>query len=109
MNKIRCLKDFKLISSKIDSDFLAYLKQEFYGLYEYLSNGEGLREFKLHYHQAIVIFESKEEINQLLESDEEVEFTEEVQLKSCSIQRIGIYHSEDVQLCFYINDGKIST
>lgn len=45
MKQIRCLKDFGAVTSDISGNFLSYLTQEFYGLYDYLSNGEKMDEF----------------------------------------------------------------
>ena len=44
MKKIRCLEDFEAIANVISGNFLSYLKQEFYGLYDYLSNGDKIDE-----------------------------------------------------------------
>ncbi|AOY05578.1 hypothetical protein [Bacillus subtilis] len=103
MKKIRCLEDFEAIASVISGNFLSYLKQEFYGLYDYLSNGEKIDEFILESNQAMILLEEREELNEFLKSFRlNLEFMEEVKLKNFTFLRIGIFCDEDVQLCYAV-------
>ncbi|PAE12674.1 hypothetical protein CHI02_07270 [Niallia circulans] len=54
MKRIQCLKDFNNFVGEIPNEFLNYLNCEFYSLYEYLSDGEGIEEFLLDNHQAMI-------------------------------------------------------
>ncbi|MFJ7725884.1 hypothetical protein ACIQXV_06935 [Neobacillus sp. NPDC097160] len=102
MKKIRCLSELLELKQKIQKDFGEYLEEEFYGLYEYLSNGEKVDEFVLAPYQAMILLEGKEELNKLLSNPLELEFREEVNLKDSMVLRIGILSAEDVQLCYKI-------
>lgn len=102
MKQIRCLKDFEAVASFISGNFLSYLKQEFYGLYDYLSNGEKMDEFILEPYQAMILLEEKEELSKFLNNFLELEFMEEVKLHNFTVLRIGILYDEDVQLCYAV-------
>jgi hypothetical protein len=81
MRKIRCLSELLEMKQKIPKDFGEYLEGEFYGLYEYLSNGEQVEKFVLAPHRAMILLEVKEELDKLLSNPLELEFQEEVILK----------------------------
>ncbi|RBP94754.1 hypothetical protein DFO70_104397 [Cytobacillus firmus] len=104
MKKIQCLKDFKKVECILSNHFVEYLKSEFYGLYDYLNNGDKLESFSLPNYQNMVILEEDEEINIILNSTLNIEFVEEVELTQLVIYRIGINIDEDVQLYFAIKD-----
>lgn len=100
MRKIQCLKDFNQVERVFPSDFVQYLRNEFFSLYEYLSNGEGEEDFILPLHQSIVIMEESIELEKTLASNPE--YIEEVPLEVSRCLRIGIYYSEDVHLHYYL-------
>jgi hypothetical protein len=102
MKKIRCLSELLELKQKIQKDFAEYLEEEFYGLYEYLSNGEQMDEFVLAPYQAMILLEEKGELNKLLSNSLELEFQEEVNLEKSMVLRIGILSAQDVQLCYKI-------
>jgi hypothetical protein len=102
MKRVRCLSELIELKQKIRKDFGDYLAEEFYSLYEYLSNGERIEEFLLDNHQAIVIVEESKELDLLLQNRLEVEYVEEVQLHSSLCIRIGISQLEDKQLYYYL-------
>jgi hypothetical protein len=100
MKKIQQLKELLALKQELQEDLMQYLEEEFYGLYEYLSNGEQVNEFVLAPHQAMILLEVKEELEKLLSSPLELEFQEEVNLKYSMVLRIGVLCAEDVQLCY---------
>ena len=102
MKRIRCLSELLELKQKIQKDLGKYLEEEFYDLYEYLSNGEQVDEFVLAPYQAMILLEEKEELNKLLSNPFELEFQEEVNLKNSMVLRIGVLSAEDVQLCYAI-------
>jgi hypothetical protein len=106
MREIRCLKDFESFASKINDNQLGYLKQEFYGLYEYLSNGEEVEDFLLMPYESMIILEGKEELDKVIENKMELEFIEEVYLNNKVVLRIGIRSFEDIQLHYSIFEYK---
>lgn len=101
MKRIQCLKDLKVLESELSKELMEYLNEEFYGLYEYLSNGEEVEDFILPSYQAMIILEEEEELYQLIQNQIQVEFIEEVNLKEVVIIRIGMFHCEDIQLHYY--------
>ncbi|MCJ7843624.1 hypothetical protein MUB24_22685 [Lederbergia sp. NSJ-179] len=102
MKKIQCLEDLNNLIGGLSSEFLEYLNCEFYSLYEYLSGGEGIEEFLLENHQAIIIVEDSTELDLLLQNRLDLEYVEEVQLESSLCLRIGISQVEDIQLHYYL-------
>ncbi len=102
MKKIHNYTELLQIKTLIHLELVEYLNEEFYGMYEYLSNDEKLDEFQLDTHQAIIILENKDEVNQLLNNA--VEFNEDIQLKTIMVQRVGVYSSDDVQVYFFVKD-----
>ncbi|NEY18566.1 hypothetical protein G4D61_01100 [Bacillus ginsengihumi] len=101
MKKIQQLRELLALKSEIQKDIADYLETEFWDLYEYLSNGEKVEDFILPYYQAMIILEDTEELNQLMINEMEIEFKEEVILKSLTILRIGIMNDEDIQLHYF--------
>lgn len=101
MKRIQCLKDLNNLVGDIPDELLYYLSSEFYSLYEYLSNEEGIEKFLLENHQAILIVEDTEELDLLLQNRLELEYVEEIQLNSSLCLRIGISQLEDIQLHYY--------
>lgn len=102
MKRIQCLSELLEIKQKIQQDLAEYLEEEFIGLYDYLSNGEQVDEFVLEPHQAMLLLEKKEELDKLQCNYSDMEFMEEVKLKSSTLYRIGILNAEDIQLCYKI-------
>lgn len=103
MKRIQCLKDFNIIEETfpIPTDFFEYLKNEFRSLYEYLSNGEEMKDFILLPHQAIIILDNKKELMGFLKQYTNLEFLDEEQWKDVNILRMGVMVYEDVQLYYY--------
>jgi|GEM_PF-5323124 hypothetical protein len=101
MKKIQRLKDFKTIEGELSKELVKYLEEEFFGLYEYLSNGEKVEDFILPSYQAMIILEKEEELNQLIQNSMELEFMEEDYLKEMVILRIGMRSWDDIQLFYY--------
>ncbi|TCS82125.1 hypothetical protein [Tepidibacillus fermentans] len=101
MKKIQRLKDFKTIGGELSKELVKYLEEEFFGLYEYLSNGEKVEDFILPSYQAMIILEKEEELNQLIQNSMELEFMEEDYLKEMVILRIGMRSWDDIQLFYY--------
>ncbi|MCY8921145.1 hypothetical protein [Bacillus atrophaeus] len=106
MRNIQCLKDFNQIEKVYPSDFIQYLRNEFFSLFEYLSNGESEDDFILPLYQSIVIMEESIELENSLASN--LEYIEEISLVVTSCLRIGIYNSEDVQLHYYLLSKPVS-
>ncbi|UCZ70919.1 hypothetical protein LG401_18185 [Bacillus pumilus] len=104
MKRIHCLKDFNHIEGKFLDDYIKYLRNEFYSLYEYLNNGESSKEFILPSHQSMVIIENEKEFYQLIRDEEKnLEFVEEVQInKMNSLKRIGLFQFQDIQLYYFL-------
>ncbi|TWI59650.1 hypothetical protein [Halalkalibacter nanhaiisediminis] len=98
MKRIQRLKELNNLAGDISDEFLDYLSDEFYSLYEYLSNGEKLIDFLLPDYQNIVILEEEDEINNFLNHTLDIEFVEELELNGATIIRIGINIDEDIQL-----------
>ncbi len=101
MRKIQCLKDFNQIEKVFSSDFVQYLRNEFFSLFEYLSNGECEEDFILLPHQAIIILENKKELKGFLEQNSNLEFLDDEHWNGVSILRMGVMMYEDVQLNYY--------
>lgn len=102
MKRIQRLTDLYDLAEDIPDELLNYLRSEFSHLYEYLSNGERIEEFLLENHQAILIVEDSKELDLLVQNRLELEYVEEIQLKSSVCLRIGIPQLEDIQLHFYL-------
>ncbi|MGD6960057.1 hypothetical protein ACQCWA_20895 [Rossellomorea aquimaris] len=102
MKKIQQLKELLALKQELREDLMQYLEEEFYGLYEYLSNGEQVDEFVLETQQAMILLEEKGELNILLSNPLELEFQEEVNLKNSRVLRIGVLSAEDIQLCYVL-------
>lgn len=100
MKRIQCLKDLNNLAGDIPDELLNYLRSEFYSLYEYLSNGEKIEEYKLPMYQVMVVLENKRELDLLFKktSEIELEFIDEVHLVNIYIKRIGIQSYQDIQL-----------
>lgn len=98
MKRIRCLSELLELKQKIPKDFGEYLEEEFYGLYEYLSNGEKIEDFLLMSYQSMIILENEGELVKVIQYKIELEFTEEVTLKGKVILRIGVRNLDDIQL-----------
>lgn len=106
MKRIQNLKELLALKQELADEFIKYLEEEFLGLYEYLSNGEQLDEFVLESHQAMILLEEEEELQKLLINPLDLEFIEEVKLKSFTVSRIGILNMEDVQLCYAVKNNQ---
>ena len=102
MRKIQRLSELLELKQTMQMDFMNYLEGEFYSLYEYLSNGEIIEEFQLENHQAMVIIEKANELDLLTKDNLELEYIEEIQIKSNSCLRIGILQLEDIQLHYFL-------
>ncbi|WP_336989738.1 hypothetical protein [Bacillus infantis] len=102
MKKIQQLKGLLALKQELQEDLMEYLEEEFYGLYEYLSNGEQMEKFALSPHQAMILLEEKVELNKILSNPLELEFQEEVNLKNSMVLRIGVLSADDVQLCYFL-------
>jgi len=100
MKRIQRLKELNNLAGDISDEFLDYLSNEFYSLYEYLSNGEKLIDFLLPDYQNMVILEEEDEINSFLNHTLDIEFIEELELNGATIIRIGINIDEDIQLTY---------
>ncbi|MBT2624764.1 hypothetical protein J7I81_05130 [Bacillus sp. ISL-32] len=102
MRKVQCLSELIEIIQRIPKDFGEYLEGEFFGLYEYQSNGEQVEKFVLEIHQAMILLEEQDELDKLLSNPLDLEFQEVVILKNSMILRIGVLSVEDVQLCYFL-------
>ncbi|WP_374717475.1 hypothetical protein [Neobacillus sp.] len=102
MIKISSLKDFIYIEEKFPIQFTEYLKEEFYSLYEYLSNGEKIEDFLLPLHLYMLVLEEEYELNALLKNKMELEFIDEETLINFTILRIGVKQVEDIQLHYWM-------
>ncbi|MEC1892330.1 hypothetical protein [Cytobacillus firmus] len=102
MKRIQNKMELLSIKKELHDDLIQYLMEEFYGLYEYLSNGENIEEFTLPFCQAMMVLETEKELAELTRNQIELEFMEEVCLKSIIVLRIGIRQSDDIQLCYAI-------
>lgn len=102
MKKIQQLKELLALKQELQEDLMEYLEEEFYGLYEYLSNDEQVEKFVLSPHQAMILLEEKVELNKILSNPLELEFQEEVNLKNSMVLRIGVLSADDVQLCYFL-------
>lgn len=98
MKKIQQLKELLALKQELQEDLMQYLEEEFYGLYEYLSNGEKIEDFLLMPYQSIIILENVEELVKVIQNKIELEFTEEVNLNGKVILRIGVRTLDDIQL-----------
>lgn len=80
---------------------MQYLEEEFYYLYEYLSNGERIEDFQLLPNQSMILLNNKEELEKVIQNKIELEFLDEVNLKdNIVILRIGMRNLEDIQLYY---------
>jgi hypothetical protein len=102
MKRIRCLKDLKAIQSELSNEIVEYLKEEFYSLYEYLSNGEEVEDFLLPFYQSMILLEDEGELSNIMNKQLELEFVEKVNLANGTIFRIGVNVIEDIQLHYAI-------
>lgn len=104
MRRIRCLSDLLELEKKILLDYMEYLKEEYYSLYNYLSNDEKLEKFVLESHRAMILLEEKGELTEILNYHLEIEFEDEVNLKNTTVLRIGVLGAEDVQLFYTVKN-----
>ncbi|MDM5293221.1 hypothetical protein QUF81_08465 [Peribacillus simplex] len=77
------------------------MEEEFYGLYEYLSNGGKIEDFLLMLYQSIIILDDEEELVKVIQNKLELEFME-VNLKGKFIFRIGVRNLDDIQLHYTV-------
>lgn len=105
MKRIQSKMELLALKQEFHEDFMQYLEEEFYGLYEYLNNGENIEEFTLPFCQAVMVLEAEKELVELTRNQIELEFMEKVCLKSIIVLRIGIRQSDDIQLCYAIISG----
>lgn len=96
MKIIKILDDFQEIHGNYHEIFIEYLMDEFYSLYEYLSNGESIDNFTLSNTQAMVILENERELEIIKKID--IEFVDEENLQDLITLRIGLRHEHDIQL-----------
>jgi len=102
MKKMQRLKDLLALKQELQENLMQYLEEEFFSLYEYLSNGEDIEDFILPFYQAMIILEEEKELLKLIQNQMEVEYMEEAYLKDTVILRIGMRQYEDIQLCYFI-------
>ncbi|MBB2483499.1 hypothetical protein H5P36_25495 [Bacillus sp. APMAM] len=102
MKKIQLLWELVGLKQMIHRELGDYLEEEFFSLYDYLSNGKQVDEFALEPYQAMVLLEEKGELSKLLSNPLKLEFIEEVKLNRSTVLRIGILSIEDVQLCYVV-------
>ncbi len=102
MKKIQQIKELLALKQELQKDLMQYIEEEFFGLYEYLNNGEKLGDFILPDYQNMVILEGDEEINKILNQTLDMEFVEEIVLNQVVILRIGLNVDEDIQLYYAI-------
>lgn len=107
MKRIRCLSELLELNQKIQQDLGEYLRDEFYGLYEYLSNGEKIEDFLLMPYQSIIILENEKELVKVIQNKKELEFTEEIILKGKVILRIGLRNLDDIQLHYTLFESNM--
>jgi hypothetical protein len=101
MKYVHRLKDIKKFERAYPKEFYDYIKEEFFNIYDYLSNGEKVEDFKLLSHESLVILEEEKELKKILQNQVELEFVEEFELESINISRIGLMKSNEVQLCYF--------
>jgi hypothetical protein len=101
MKNVHRLKDIKKFEHEYPKEFNDYIEEEFFNIYEYLSNGEKVEDFMLLSHESLVILEEEKELKKVLQNQVELEFVEEIKLESINISRIGLMRSNEVQLCYY--------
>lgn len=105
MKKIQQIKELLALKQELQKDLMQYLEEEFFGLYEYLNNGEKLEDFILPDYQNMVILEGDEEIDKILSRTLDVEFVDRVELNSVTVIRIGLNCEEDIQLSYAIESN----
>ncbi|MBS4223838.1 hypothetical protein [Lederbergia citrea] len=98
MKRIQNQKELLALKEELQGGIMQYLEEEFFGLYEYLSNGEQIEDFLLMPYQSIIILDNKEELVKVVQNKIELEFMEEVNLNDRVILRIGIRRLDDIQL-----------
>jgi len=102
MKRIQHINDLNKLANKMSSEFLEYLTDEFYDLYEYYSNGELLEEFQLEGYQAIIILEEASELGLLMRDNTNIEYIDEIELRHIVCLRIGINQLEDIQIHYFL-------
>lgn len=102
MIKISSIKDFIKLEANLPLEFVQYLKKEFYSLFEYLSNGEGMENFILPFHLNMIVLEDKDELYSILNNRMELEFIDEEYIMTYTILRLGVNREEDIQLYYWI-------
>lgn len=105
MKRIHNLMDLLALKQELQESIIQFLEEEFYGLYEYLGNGEKIEDFRLPLYQTMIIVEEEGELTELIQNQMEIEFTEEIQLENTVLLRIGIRQYDDIQLCYFIIKG----
>lgn len=98
MKIIKILDDFQEIRDNYQKKFIEYLMEEFYSLYEYLSNGESIDNFTLPNTHAMVILENEREFEIIKKRNRDIEFVDEENLQDLIALRIGLRHEQDIQL-----------
>lgn len=69
------------LKQAIQGSITQYLEEEFYGLYDYLRNGEQIEDFLLMPYQSIMILDNKGELVKVIKNKIEMEFVEKVYLR----------------------------
>ncbi|MEI2368774.1 hypothetical protein [Niallia circulans] len=105
MKKIQQIKELLALKQELQEDLMQYLEEEFFGLYEYLNNGEKLEDFILPDYQNMVILEEDKEIDKILSRTLDVEFVDRVELNTVTVIRIGLNCEEDIQLSYVIESN----
>ncbi|MBB2483131.1 hypothetical protein H5P36_23530 [Bacillus sp. APMAM] len=105
MELILDMRDLHRLKAEIPSELFNYLEQEFKDLYEYYSFNQDLEDFILEQNQSMVILQTDDEIESILQDPLEIEFVEKVVKGQLSFYRIGVRNAGEIQIFYCIENN----
>lgn len=99
------VRDLHRIKAEIPSELFNYLEQEFKDLYDYYSHNQDLEEFILEECQSMVILQTDEEEESILQEPLEIEFVERISAGQLMFYRIGMRNAGEIQLFYCIEEN----
>lgn len=100
VKEIKNYNDLLMAKNELPVEFAKYIEEQFKAVYEYLNDGEEIREFILPIQNTMIILESKVEFNIITENNIFLEYVEKVNQSGTTFLRLGVYQGDEVQLYY---------
>jgi hypothetical protein len=108
MRIIQTHRDLQVLkqANMLPKSYMAFLEEEWHGLFEALGVGESREEFSLHDHGYMVVLEAGDYNLEPVGIEEGLrnswpEYVERIPLKDVDIYRIGVLYNNDYMMLFY--------